>query len=256
MCSKNGATINSATTENVRSTFVSSVPPTGTPWTQSVMATYATTCTSGWQPSSSRSLPFANDQKTSVHSPNTFLVRSPSEFGRATPSLTTEAWRAIEAHRWPGNVRELRNVIERAVIMTEGAEVGVDALNLPVPAVEIRASGKGPLIPPPTDVAAAPVSVLEAADPGEKSTASPAAASAPRLSGPPRKISRPSMIAFRASRLPLKLEAARQETLEAVERRQIKRALEMAQGNKSSAATMLGISRTTLWEKMKHYHLQ
>ncbi len=34
---------------------------------------------------------------------------------------------ALEAHDWPGNVRELQHVIERAVILTRGAELALDA---------------------------------------------------------------------------------------------------------------------------------
>ena len=31
-------------------------------------------------------------------------------------------------HPWPGNVRELENVIERAVVLSSGPEIGVDLL--------------------------------------------------------------------------------------------------------------------------------
>lgn len=34
----------------------------------------------------------------------------------------------LEAYSWPGNVRELRNVIERAVVMVEGSQIGVEEL--------------------------------------------------------------------------------------------------------------------------------
>jgi DNA-binding NtrC family response regulator len=37
---------------------------------------------------------------------------------------------ALQAHRWPGNIRELRNVIERSVILSEGAELGPETLPL------------------------------------------------------------------------------------------------------------------------------
>jgi two-component system response regulator HydG len=38
------------------------------------------------------------------------------------------------AYGWPGNVRELENVIERAVIMTEGTVIEPSALCLPLQA--------------------------------------------------------------------------------------------------------------------------
>jgi two-component system response regulator AtoC len=42
--------------------------------------------------------------------------------------LTPEAMAALDAYSWPGNVRELRNVIERAVILSAGAEIGPESL--------------------------------------------------------------------------------------------------------------------------------
>ena len=186
-----------------------------------------------------------------------FLAWFGTEFGRRTPHLTIEAQRAIAAHSWPGNVRELRNVVERAVIMTEGDLVDVDALMLPAPSTTVQSSSKPLLIPPPTEAAAVTELSVPTPDLSEPAAATVEVnhGAAIRASGPPVRISRPSMIAFRASRLPLKLELAKQQTLEAVERRQIERALEMASGNKTTAASMLGISRTTLWEKMKQYQL-
>jgi two-component system NtrC family response regulator len=44
--------------------------------------------------------------------------------------FTNEALKAIEEYNWPGNVRELENRIKRAVIMTEGQVVTLDALQL------------------------------------------------------------------------------------------------------------------------------
>ena len=48
------------------------------------------------------------------------------EFARGRPiaGFTPAAAAALAAHRWPGNVRELRNVVERAVILCQGDEIG------------------------------------------------------------------------------------------------------------------------------------
>ena len=43
--------------------------------------------------------------------------------GLRAPRLTPEAIGVLEDHDWPGNVRELRNVVERAVMAANGAEI-------------------------------------------------------------------------------------------------------------------------------------
>jgi DNA-binding NtrC family response regulator len=45
--------------------------------------------------------------------------------------LSEDAERALQRHAWPGNVRELRNVMQRAALLAQGAEVGVADLGLP-----------------------------------------------------------------------------------------------------------------------------
>ncbi len=51
-----------------------------------------------------------------------FLVQI-SRKGLGAKSLSDEAMTALSRHSWPGNVRELRNFMERAAIMTPGAEI-------------------------------------------------------------------------------------------------------------------------------------
>ncbi|RSB44137.1 sigma-54-dependent Fis family transcriptional regulator [Brevundimonas sp. 357] len=46
-------------------------------------------------------------------------------------AIGPEARRALVAHRWPGNVRELENAMHRAVLLAAGAEIDVDAIRLP-----------------------------------------------------------------------------------------------------------------------------
>jgi len=47
--------------------------------------------------------------------------------------LTSSAREALLAYAWPGNVRELRNVIERAVIVSEGQPIAAAHLSLKKP---------------------------------------------------------------------------------------------------------------------------
>jgi DNA-binding NtrC family response regulator len=43
------------------------------------------------------------------------------EFGKRVREIDPEALALLERHTWPGNVRELRNVIERAVLLSDGS---------------------------------------------------------------------------------------------------------------------------------------
>jgi DNA-binding NtrC family response regulator len=46
-----------------------------------------------------------------------------ADAGIAPKTLTPPALRLLEAHDWPGNVRELLNVLQRAVVFTEGPQI-------------------------------------------------------------------------------------------------------------------------------------
>src|SRR5579884_1588484 len=57
-----------------------------------------------------------------------FLRKYSEENQRSARSLTTDALRPLLNYSWPGNVRELENVIERAVVLSSGAEIGPELL--------------------------------------------------------------------------------------------------------------------------------
>ena len=57
-----------------------------------------------------------------------FVDEVARQVGRPAPRLSSAARAALLGHEWPGNVRELRNALERAVVLCEGDEVGVDDL--------------------------------------------------------------------------------------------------------------------------------
>ena len=48
------------------------------------------------------------------------------EAGESTLEFSPEAMRLLMDHDWPGNVRELENVVERAVVLAQDAQVGPD----------------------------------------------------------------------------------------------------------------------------------
>jgi transcriptional regulator with GAF, ATPase, and Fis domain len=56
-----------------------------------------------------------------------FVRELSARHGQSVTRIRPATVRALAAHDWPGNVRELRNVIERAVIVSEGDELAFDS---------------------------------------------------------------------------------------------------------------------------------
>lgn len=63
---------------------------------------------------------------------------------RQPPAFSAEAIAALAAYEWPGNVRELANVVERLVILSGGAEIGLEAVRQVLPANGLGARTTGP----------------------------------------------------------------------------------------------------------------
>jgi DNA-binding NtrC family response regulator len=59
-----------------------------------------------------------------------FLALFAEEMGIAVPELAPEALLVLQGHTYPGNVRELKNVIERALLESRGAEIQPHHLHL------------------------------------------------------------------------------------------------------------------------------
>jgi DNA-binding NtrC family response regulator len=57
-----------------------------------------------------------------------FIDKFAQENERAPRQISPEALRCLIDYSWPGNVRELENVIERAVVLSSGANLGVDLI--------------------------------------------------------------------------------------------------------------------------------
>src|SRR5438874_3599259 len=57
-----------------------------------------------------------------------FMARYAAKNGKQIGGLTRAALSALEAYPWPGNVRELEHAIERAVVLSRGAQIDVDDL--------------------------------------------------------------------------------------------------------------------------------
>jgi transcriptional regulator with GAF, ATPase, and Fis domain len=161
-----------------------------------------------------------------------FLRHHARRNGKSVSRLDEGAVEALEAHDWPGNVRELENVIERAVVLADGPTVTREDLPIEV----VRPSRRR--VRPPL-----PVAALE--------TATAAKAATPRVrhvpDDPDPASSSSDADADESSGSPWDAEFV------AYERQRLLDALEDARGNKSEAARLLGMPRSTFCSKLKKH---
>ena len=73
-----------------------------------------------------------------------FVDRFNRRLGLHVTGVTAAAMRALMDYPWPGNVRELENVVERAMVLTDGAQLGVEQLPALAPPTA-RPDGASPL---------------------------------------------------------------------------------------------------------------
>jgi Nif-specific regulatory protein len=143
-----------------------------------------------------------------------FLEKFVRKIGRPITGFTEEALQKLQQHSWPGNVRELQNTIERTVILCRSELVR---------ASDIQLSALGTALPTTPNAAAAP-------------TTAPTAAPTAAPQGPAATNASPEYT---------------QQSLADLEYTHIVKTLEFTGGNKSRAAQILGIERSTLDRKLK-----
>ena len=79
-----------------------------------------------------------------------FIDRYASKMGKRIRGIKQESLDLLRSYSWPGNIRELQNVIERAVIVSEGDDLWIDESW--VPAEPRSAEGAaGTVLKPPSD---------------------------------------------------------------------------------------------------------
>ena len=121
-----------------------------------------------------------------------FLGRAAKRASREVDGFSDRALQALVDYSFPGNVRELENLVERAVAVTRGTEIGYEDL--------------------PSDLREMDVFPFEQPD-------------------------------------------ASVRTLRELERDYIQWVLKRAGRNKTKAARLLGIDRSSLWRRLKHYEI-
>ena len=152
------------------------------------------------------------------------LERIGKDRGRAL-RLAPSAVRALMAYRWPGNVRELENALEYATTVCEGQTIHLGDL----PAEIGTSLGKDHRALDATAPSITPTPAIQEISPAYSKA----------LDSPPPS---PGDPVFSPG-----------ET-EEIDR--IRSALEQTQYRREEAASLLGMSRTTLWRKMKEYRLK
>jgi two-component system response regulator FlrC len=68
---------------------------------------------------------------------------------RLTPMLADDAVAALVAHTWPGNVRELQNLLQRAVILSNGKLIRARDLRFEAPAAPVTTTPGAAVSTPP-----------------------------------------------------------------------------------------------------------
>lgn len=171
-----------------------------------------------------------------------FLLQFWSQMGRrSVPRLSPSAEELLLAYAWPGNVRELRNVIERAAVLCENDIITDDHM----PADTMRANA----VPRRAPAAQAP----SAESPPPRSTAMYGSAALDPVVPPAAStVDAVAPIGSTAALLSAPLSPAGGTR---AERERILNALNECAGNQSRAAKFLGISRSTLIQKILLYGL-
>jgi transcriptional regulator with PAS, ATPase and Fis domain len=77
-----------------------------------------------------------------------FLRRFAGRMSKEIHTIDPEAMQALQDYSWPGNVRELENVMERAVILTNGSSITPVVIPLRGAATALS-DGAPPMSPPP-----------------------------------------------------------------------------------------------------------
>jgi nitrogen regulation protein NR(I) len=146
-----------------------------------------------------------------------FMQRSGGELGVDAPSIQPEAIAFLQNQAWPGNVRELENVVRQALLLARNYPIGLEHVQ------EACSRTRKPVLLSDQTIAGYFSELLARAERGE---------------GP----------AGRA-------QGAHAKMIEEMERELFARAIQLAQGNQAKAARWLGVTRTTMREKLIHFGL-
>lgn len=155
-----------------------------------------------------------------------FIIKYSEANGLPNRPITAKALERLEEYKWRGNVRELENTIHRAVLLASGDAIDETAIML-----------TGENLVENSSTRASPV---------------PALGSAKASAGAPSPLINPDTTSAGVNTAPAPVELVG-KTVAEVEKQLIINTLEHCLGNRTHAATILGISIRTLRNKLKAY---
>lgn len=157
-----------------------------------------------------------------------FIARFAAEEGRNINGITPDAQALVSAYHWPGNIRQLENTIFRAVVLSESNELTVNEF----PQLQSSTLGNTK-------------SALSAVTTPTMTTPLPPAPKCANSSelAPDEGL---GLLTFEGEVI----------SLEDAESRVIEFAMDRYEGKISEIARRLGIGRSTLYRKMRHYGLE
>lgn len=161
--------------------------------------------------------------------------RANQELGRDVQTINPDAMASLLAYLWPGNVRELQSVIKQALLRTVGHVLLPDFLP---PQVREPGTAASAVLPP---------SVEKRTPSAFEPTSGEPRTSDARAEGPLAE----DLSAFVRERIASQTNDLYHEAVARLERRLLPMVLAATEGNQVQAARLLGISRTSLRQKLR-----
>jgi two-component system nitrogen regulation response regulator GlnG len=185
-----------------------------------------------------------------------FILKSKEAQGKEIRDLEPAALYALTKYPYPGNIRELENIVEHAIVLSEGGIIKLE--DLPEE-VQIEAREKTVAIPHLKDNRDNVVrEESEEVEDVEKSAENPIGKPINFVPITGKTDSAGLLTHNPTKYLTHTPEPAEEEilSLDEMERRHILHALSICKGNKTEVCKKLGISRATLWRKLKELKIE
>ena len=194
-----------------------------------------------------------------------FILKNKEAQGKEIHDLEPAALYALTKYPYPGNIRELENIMEHAIVLSEGGVIKLEDLpeyvqvearekTVAIPHIKEAVSNKDSASEPAYDKTARDIVEEE-----EKSAENPLGKPIhfEPISG---KTDSAGLLTHNPTKFithnPAPAEEEEILSLDEMERRHILHALSICKGNKTEVCKKLGISRATLWRKLKELKIE